>query len=102
MIPIETPDVFHERAKSNERAARRNFYYTARFRQNAATESVLWNTQEFHRRFGDGPRASTLLADHPYFSGTGLGMGFETQNAAWNGWPLAMNSSAAAAGHHRH
>lgn len=91
VVPIETPEVLRERMKVNESVARRVFYYTARFRQHAATESLLANSAEFHRRFGAGPLSSTLLADHPYFSGTGLGMGMEQQNTAWNGWPLAMD-----------
>lgn len=91
VVPIETPLVLRERMKTNEAAARRVFYYTSRFRQWAATESLLMNTTEFHRRFGVGPIATTLLADHPVFSGTGLGMGMEEPNGAWGGWPLAMD-----------
>jgi hypothetical protein len=91
VVPIETPDVLRERMPANEAAARRNFYYTARFRQHAATERLLWNTEEFHRRLGSGPIATTLVADHPYFSGTGLGMGMDQQNTAWSGWPLAAD-----------
>jgi len=91
VVPIETPEVLRERMKSGEAAARRIFYYTSRFRQHAATERLIWNTQEFHRHAGDGPLSSTLLADHPYFGGTGLGMGMDQQNSAWGGWPLAMD-----------
>lgn len=91
VVPIETPDVLRERMKINESAARRVFYFTSRFRQQAQTESLRWNTNEFHRRFGAGPIATTLLADHPVFGGTGLGMGMEEQNTAWGGWPLAMD-----------
>lgn len=91
VVPIETPDVFRTRKTNGEPAARRIFYYTSRYRQHAATERLLWNSEEFHRRAGAGPVSSTLLADHPYFAGTGLGMGFEQQNSAWGGWPLAMD-----------
>jgi hypothetical protein len=89
--PIETPDAFRERMKTNEPVARRLFYYTSRYRQQIATEQLMWNTEEFHRQAGAGPLSSTLVADHPYFGGTGLGMGFEQQNSAWGGWPLAMD-----------
>jgi hypothetical protein len=90
VVPIETPEVFREREKENGPAARRVFYYTSRFRQRAATERLKWNTEAFHRHFPPGPITSTLVADHPYFSGTGLGMGM-TPNAAWGGAPLAMD-----------
>ena len=90
VVPIETPDVLRERMKTDERAARRVFYYTSRFRQLAATERLLWNTEELHRR-GRSALASTLVADHPYFGGTGLGMGMDQQNTTWGGWPLAMD-----------
>ncbi len=91
VTPIETPDALRERMKSGEAAARRIFYYTSRFRQHAATERLIWNSEEFHRHAGPGPFSSTLVADHPYFAGTGLGMGMEDQNTAWGGWPLAMD-----------
>ncbi len=89
--PIETPDDLREKMKANEAAARRNFYYTARFRQHATTERLIWNSEELHRRFGPNFVSSTLVADHPYFSGTGLGMGMDQQNAAWGGWWLAAD-----------
>ena len=91
VVPIETPDAFRERMKTGEPAARRIFYYTARFRQHAATERLIWNTKEFHKQASERSLSSTLVADHPYFGGTGLGMGFEQQNSAWGGWPLAMD-----------
>lgn len=91
VMPIETPDAFRERIKTGESAARRIFYYTARFRQHAATERLIWNTEAFHKHAAEGSLSSTLVADHPYFAGTGLGMGFEQQNNAWGGWPLAMD-----------
>jgi len=80
--PIETPDEFLKRAKKSEAAARRVFYYTSRFRQEATTERFGWLTESLHRKVGPGPLSSTLLADHPYFSGTGLGMGW-TPNPCW-------------------
>ena len=88
VIPIETPDVLRERASG---VARRIFYYTCRFRQHAVTERLIWNSEELHRRFGSEQVSSTLVADHPYFSGTGLGMGMDQQNNAWQGWPLAAD-----------
>ncbi len=90
VAPIETPEALRERMKKDERAARRVFYYTSRFRQHAATERLAWNTEELHRQ-RPGALASTLVADHPYFGGTGLGMGMEQPNTTWGGWPLAMD-----------
>jgi hypothetical protein len=89
--PIETPVSLKERMKINEPAARRVFYYTSRFRQEATTERLHWNSEELHRRFGTNFVSSTLLADHPYFSGTGLGMGMDEPNDAWGGWHLAAD-----------
>jgi hypothetical protein len=91
VVPIESPDVLRERMKSNERAARRVFYYTCRFRQQATTDRLIWNTEELHRHVGPGPFGATLLADHPYFGGTGLGMGMDQPNTAWGGWHLAAD-----------
>ncbi len=88
--PIETPVDLRERAKANETAARRIFYYTSRFRQHAATERVAWHTESFHRHFPSGAVTSMLVADHPYFAGSGLGMG-ATPNPAWGGYPLAAD-----------
>src|SRR4051794_20743610 len=91
VVPIETPDVLRELMKTNERAARRVFYYTCRFRQHATTERLIWNTEELHRQLGPGPFGATLVADHPYFGGTGLGMGMDQQNTPWGGWHLAAD-----------
>lgn len=88
--PIETPEDFRQRAEEDEAAARRLFYYTSRFRQHAATERIGWHTQSFHRHFPPGPVTTMLVADHPYFSGTGLGMGM-TPNPTWGGAPLALD-----------
>jgi len=88
--PIETPDEFLERAKRNEAAARRAFYYTSRFRQEATTERFRWLTESLHRKLGPGPLSSTLVADHPYFSGTGLGMGWGP-NPCWGRVVLAAD-----------
>lgn len=88
--PIETPEAFREREKQNGPAARRLFYYTSRFRQQAATERLRWNTEELHKSFGPNPLSSALVADHPYFGGTGLGMGMQP-NTTWGGAPLAMD-----------
>ncbi len=96
VVPIETPVVYRERAKQNDAAARRVFYYTSRFRQHAATERLRWHTEAYHRHFSKSPLAeqrpltSTLVADHPYFAGSGLGMG-ATPNAAWGNYPLACD-----------
>jgi hypothetical protein len=90
LVPIETPDVLRARMKDGESAARRVFYYTSRFRQAAMTERLKWHTESLHRHVGDGPLATTLVADHPYFGGSGLGMGM-TPNACWGGHPLAAD-----------
>ncbi len=90
VVPIETPEVLRARMKKNDAAARRVFYYTSRFRQEAGTERIRWHTEAFHRHFPPGARTSTLVADHPYFSGTGLGMGM-VPNRAWGGAPLALD-----------
>lgn len=102
VVPIETPEVFRQREPRDPQAARRVFYYTSRFRQEAATERIGWHTESFHKHFDglmragsdDGafakPPTSTLVADHPYFSGTGLGMGM-TPNPTWGGYPLACD-----------
>jgi hypothetical protein len=89
-IPIESPEKLREAMQGNAGAARRLFYYTSRFRQHALTERLRWNTEELHAR---APQivSSTLLADHPFFSGTGLGMGMQEQNNTWGGWPLAAD-----------
>jgi hypothetical protein len=91
VVPIESPQVLSERMKIDERAARRIFYYTCRFRQDAATDRLIWNTEELHRQLGQGPNGATLLADHPYFGGTGLGMGMKDPDTAWAGFHLAAD-----------
>ena len=90
VLPIETPETLREREKQNGPAARRIFYYTSRFRQEAGTQRIKWHTEAFHRHFAPGPLTSTLVADHPYFGGTGLGMGM-VPNTAWGGAPLALD-----------
>ena len=90
VIPIETPAVLTERMAENEPAARRIFYYTSRFRQEAGTERLSWHTESFHRHFNAGPVVSSLLADHPYFAGTGLGMGMKP-DTAWGTHALALD-----------
>jgi hypothetical protein len=91
VVPIETPEVLRKRMKANEPAARRVFFYTCRFRQQATTERLIWNTQELHRQLGSGPLGATLVADHPYFGGTGFGMGMDQPNTPWGGWHLAAD-----------
>ena len=91
VIPIETPDVLKERMKENPAAARRVFYYTCRFRQEAGTERIRWHTEAMHRHFPKGLLSYSLVADHPYFGGTGLGMGLKTSNTTWGNYPLALD-----------
>lgn len=90
VVPLETPEAFHEAEKKDGPAARRIFYATSRFRQESATQRIKWHTEAFHRYAAPGPLTSTLVADHPYFSGTGLGMGM-VPNTAWGGAPLALD-----------
>ena len=90
VVPIETPTALIAAQKINDPAARRVFYYTSRFRQRAATERLKWNTDAVHKYFGKELLTSTLVADHPYFSGSGLGMGM-TPNPTWGGSPLAAD-----------
>lgn len=90
VLPIETPTELRAREQVNGPAARRIFYFTSRFRQLAGTQRVKWHTEAYHRHFPGGGITSTLVADHPYFSGTGLGMGM-VPNMAWGGAPLALD-----------
>ena len=90
VLPIETPADLRAREQVNGPAARRIFYFTSRFRQLAGTQRVKWHTEAYHRHFPGGGITSTLVADHPYFSGTGLGMGM-VPNMAWGGAPLALD-----------
>jgi hypothetical protein len=90
VVPIETPEVLRERQKRSDAAARRVFYYTSRFRQQATTERVAWHTEFYHKHFGPEAITSMLVADHPYFGGTGLGMGM-IPNTTWGGAPLAAD-----------
>jgi hypothetical protein len=91
VMPIDDPPQLHERAKINGAAARRIFYYTSRYRQRAASQRLRWATEALHASFPPGVISTSLVADHPYFSGTGLGMGMTLQNTAWGGWPLALD-----------
>ncbi len=90
VVPIESPDVLRERQKTDRRTANRVFYYTSRFRQAATTERLRSLTDAVHRYAPGGPITSTLVADHPYFSGTGLGMGMGP-NPAWGRAALAAD-----------
>ncbi len=90
VLPIETPDALRARQKADEKTANRIFYYTSRFRQAATTQTFQWLTAALHKYFGPGALSSTLVADHPYFSGTGLGMGLGP-NPAWSSTPLAAD-----------
>jgi hypothetical protein len=91
VAPIETPDALRAAEQTNAPAARRVFYYTSRFRQEAGTERIKWHSEAFRRHFPAGPLTSTLVADHPYFGGTGMGMGLKTSNFTWGGYPLALD-----------
>lgn len=90
VVPIEHPDQLDKRRQQNRPAADRIFYYTSRFRQEATTQRFQWITESLHRQLGPGPQSSTLVADHPYFSGTGLGMGWGP-NPCWGRVVLAAD-----------
>ena len=91
VVPIESPDALRGRQRQDAKTANRVFYYTARFRQAAATERLRWLTESFHRYAAPNILTSTLVADHPYFSGSGLGMGMDVPNMAWGGYPLSLD-----------
>ncbi|MHC4398452.1 MAG: hypothetical protein ACYTG0_02095 [Planctomycetota bacterium] len=90
VVPIETPDQLRERQEKDRAAANRVFYFTSRFRQQSTTRRLRWLADSLHAHLGDGPLTSTLVADHPYFSGTGLGMGMGP-NPAWGRPALAAD-----------
>jgi hypothetical protein len=91
VVPIESPDVLGQRQPQDPKAANRIFYYTARFRQAAATERLRWLTESFHRYAAANILTSSLVADHPYFADSGLGMGMDDPNMAWGGHPLSLD-----------
>ena len=45
VVPIESPAMLRQRQKQEPKTANRIFYYTARFRQAAATERLRWLTE---------------------------------------------------------
>jgi hypothetical protein len=89
--PIESPAALMERQKANRAAANRTFTWTTRFRQESANERIKWLTETFHRHAPPDILTSSLLADHPYFGGSGLGMGMERENTTWGGFPLTLD-----------
>jgi hypothetical protein len=91
VVPIESPEMLRQRQKRDTKAANRIFYYTTRFRQAAAAERLRWLTESFHKYAAPNVLTSSLVADHPYFSGSGLGMGMDEPNMAWGGYPLSLD-----------
>ncbi len=91
VAPIESPTTLRERQKSNRAAANRVFYWTTKYRQDSATERLKWLTESFHRHAPTNVLTSTLVADHPYFGGSGLGMGMDRENTTWGGYPLSLD-----------
>jgi len=89
--PIESPAVLRERQKLNRSAANRVFVWTTRFRQDSATQRLKWLTQSFHRHAPTNVLTTTLVADHPYFGGSGLGMGMGRENTTWGVFPLSLD-----------
>ncbi len=99
VVPIESPEVLAERQKSNPAAANRTFTWTTRFRHESANQRIKWLTETFHRGAPAGVLTSTLVADHPYFGGSGLGMGMARENTTWGGYPLSLDWFAMARDH---
>lgn len=91
VMPIESPTVLRERQKAGRAAANRVFVWTTRFRHESANQRLKWLTESLHRRVPTNILTSTLVADHPYFGGSGLGMGMDTPNSTWGGSPLSLN-----------
>lgn len=91
VVPIESPPVLRERQAKDRRAANRTFYWTTRFRWDAATQRIKWTTQEFHKHAPDTVLTSSLVADHPYFGVSGMGMGMDRESTTWGGWPLTLD-----------
>jgi hypothetical protein len=84
--PVESPVELRGRPERN-----RAFYWTTRFRQESATQRLKWLTESFHQHAPTNVLTSTLVADHPYFGGAGLGMGMERENTTWGGYPLSLD-----------
>ncbi|NQU12187.1 hypothetical protein HQ590_15440, partial [bacterium] len=91
VVPIELPKALKERQRENEPAANRVFYWSTKFRQDGAAERVRWLTEAFRQYGPTNVLTSTLVADHPYFAGSGFGMGMDMPNAAWGNYPLSLN-----------
>jgi hypothetical protein len=91
VVPIESPAVLRARQEINRAAANRVFVWTTRFRHESATQRLKWLTEAFHRDAPAGVLTSTLVADHPYFGGSGLGLGMDRENSTWGGYPLSLD-----------
>ncbi|HQF67155.1 MAG TPA: hypothetical protein PLR66_15035 [Planctomycetota bacterium] len=91
VAPIESPAALRARRARIGAAADRLFALTTRFRQQSATERLRWLTESFRRHAPPGVLTTTLVADHPYFGGSGLGMGMDRENTTWGGFPLALD-----------
>ncbi len=90
VVPIESPTALRTRQEQGRATANRVFYFSSRFRQESAIEKFRWLTEAFRRHVSTNALTSTLPADHPYFSGTGFGMGMGP-NPAWGSTPLAAD-----------
>ncbi len=91
VLPIESPADLLARQKVDPAAANRTFTWTTRFRHESANERIHWLNETFHQHAPPGVLTSTLVADHPYFGGSGLGMGMATENTTWGGFPLSLD-----------
>jgi hypothetical protein len=91
LTPISTPEELDTKSKDlTPTLANKVFYYTARFRQLRSVELLTLYNKNFKEATDNKIKTSTLVADHPYFAGTGLGMGI-VPNSAWGGHPLALD-----------
>ncbi len=91
VVPIESPPALRERQAKDRRAANRTFYWTTRFRWDAATQRLKWANEEFHKHAPDTVLTSSLVADHPFFGVSGMGMGMDRESTTWGGWPLTLD-----------
>lgn len=91
VVPVESPPALRERQQAGRAAANRVFVWTTRFRHEAATQRLKWLTESFRRHAPGNALTSTLVADHPYFGGSGLGMGMDRENTTWGGSPLSLD-----------
>ena len=87
--PVETPQELKTFNRKDQANANRLFYHTARYRQLRSIELLNEYSVKIKQQF-PGIKTSSLTASHPYFAGSGLGMGMK-KNGAWGGHPLSLD-----------